>query len=146
MMLERCKNEIEDLHQFFVAWFSGKMDATSDTFARLERALDADFTIVTPAGKLMSRKDIIESVRSGHGSRPDLQIWIENVAIRRTTTDSVVTTYEEWQKESGEPRGLVGSGQASHEPRGRLSSVVFSVVDDRLTWLHVHETWIATNS
>lgn len=133
------EREVVELHQFFQDWFNGQLDDTDDAFARFDGALAPGFVIVGPDGGARGREDILRIVRESHSSAAGdapIRIWIEDVHIHRREGDLTFATYEEWQERAGE------------EPRGRISTVVFK--DDEggpnaLRWLHVHETWLATD-
>ena len=121
--------EIVALHDFFTGWFRGEVPNDDPSFAKFPDALAPGFVIVSPTGTLSDRDTVLAGVRGAHGSwGPDDSIRISNVAVRIRTDETIVATYEEWQRREG-------------TERGRLSTVVF---DSRLRWQHVHETWLPT--
>ena len=125
--------EIEALHCFFVGWFSGKIANTDNEFAKgfMER-FDSQFRLIPPAGINLGLSQLASSIRSGHGSNPRFRIQIRNVVVRRVFADHCLATYEEWQR----------NALASTPPdNARVASVIFRI-DERLKWLHVHETWM----
>jgi len=127
------REEIEALHRFFVAWFSG---ACADDHALFERELldrlDAEFMLVPPAGTLLSSDDLTGGIRAAYGSNPDFRIAIRNLRIRHRWDRHLLATYEEWQR----------NARASTPPdNGRVATVLFDV-DRGFRWLHVHETWL----
>ena len=132
-LLEDVRDEIEALHRFFVAWFSGAVSDDDDTFEEgFLRRLDPDFLLIPPAGAAADLSGLATGIRSAHGSNPDFRIAIRNTSIRHTWDGHVFATYEEWQR----------NALASTPPdNGRVASALFRV-SDRLTWLHVHETWL----
>lgn len=125
--------EVEALHRFFVAWFSGACANTPDLFEReLVQRLDAAFILVPPAGVVLTRDELTESIGAGYGSNPDFRIAIRNLCVRRTWEGHLLATYEEWQR----------NARASTPPdNGRIATVLFAT-DNGLRWLHVHETWL----
>lgn len=130
-MTPQAEREIVALHEFFQQWYRGELEATD--FARFERALEVDFQIITPEGRLLPRADIIQAVRQQAGSDPSAVLEIRNVELVAVDSDIAVFRYEEWQSSAGV------------EPCGRLSSVVFRRRDDAdngLGWRQVQETWL----
>lgn|GEM_PF-456638 len=131
LLTPQAEREIVALHEFFQQWYRGELEPTD--FARFERALEADFQIITPEGMLLPRADIIQAVRQQAGSDPSAVLEIRNVELVAVDTDIAVFRYEEWQSSAGVA------------PRGRLSSVVFRRRDDAdngLGWRQVQETWL----
>lgn len=129
---ERCRAEVEDLHQFFEGWLSGALPNTEAAFERAERALGSGFRLIHPSGEGRSREEILTGLRQGHESQPELKIEIRDVRLRASGENLVLATYEEWQ-------------QSERGPDGRLSTVAFhrdEQAPNRLRWVHVHETWI----
>jgi len=129
---ERCQTEIEDLHQFFEGWLSGRLPNTEAAFERVERVLELDFQLIHPSGEWQGREEILTGLRRAHKSQPGLDIEIRDVRLRASGGDLVLATYGEWQQSE---RGL----------DGRLSTVAFHRGEqalNRLRWAHVHETWI----
>jgi hypothetical protein len=133
-MHDDWKQEIEALHRFFAGWFRGELPPTDAAFSRFSTVTGADFVIITPDGRLIERAELLPSLRAAHGSRPDLRIWIERATLRRQHGDMRIATYEEWQRQ----------GECVN---ARLSTVIFQKqagVANGLIWLHVHETWLAS--
>lgn len=133
-----CAREIEDLHGFFEAWFSGSLPDTDAAFARFEGVLADDFAIIGPSGLELDRAAILERVRAGHGSHPagGFSIRIENARVRESTGARCLATYEEWQ-------------QSGDEVRGRISTVLFgprSGAPNGIEWRHLQETWLPETS
>jgi hypothetical protein len=129
--MESIKHEIEALHAFFVAWFTGQA-AESQFGAEFLGRFDPDFHLIQPAGNVLKLKDIAEAIRSRYASNPDFRIAIRNVQILRILPGHVLATYEEWQ------RNALASTPANN---ARLASALFSA-DLPHRWVHVHETWL----
>ena len=128
------EREIEELHAFFEDWFTGRIAATGEGYARFESVLAPDFVIIGPGGDEVGRTPILQRVESAHGSRPEggFRIWIENTRVRECRPDRCLMTYEEWQEIDG-------------VAKGRLSTVVFGAragTPNGVEWMHVHETWL----
>lgn len=129
--MDTVKKEIEALHDFFVAWFTGKADEHEFEVGFLKR-FDPDFHLIPPAGTILELNDIASSIRQGHASNPDFRIAIRNVQIRKVFDGHILATYEEWQR----------NALASTPPdNARLATVLF-VNTQPLRWLHIHETWM----
>ncbi len=128
------RTEIEDLHKFFVGWFTGALDAShfeQDFHARF----DADFLLIPPAGIILSLAELSTGIKSTYDTNPDFRIAIRNVKIQRILDNEIIATYEEWQR----------NALASTPPdNGRLATVIFKMTEP-LQWLHVHETWMPEN-
>ena len=93
------------------------------------------FEIISPNGGRMTRAEILNRVRGGHGADQGkgFRVWIENYQSRPLTDGFLLVTYEEWQEQDG-------------EKRGRVSTAVFRKSSDApngVVWLHVHETWLS---
>jgi hypothetical protein len=127
-----CTKEIEELHQFFQDWFNGVLPETEAGFAPFPTALGESFTIVSPQGTVADRQQILEMLWAGYGKQVGVRIWIEGVRVSFVGNGVALAMYEEWQE-----------NVAREMPaKGRLSSVLFQKENDKLTWLHVHETWL----
>ncbi len=125
------RREIEALHEFFVAWFSGALAVDAFEAGFLSR-FDADFLLIPPAGNLLSLDQLAAGVRRAHATNREFRIAIRNVKVRRTFDGHVLATYEEWQ------RNALASWPSDN---GRTATVFFEV-GDSLRWLHIHETWL----
>ncbi len=130
-MLERVREEIEGLHEFFVGWFSGQLPEDVFQHRFLDR-FSGDLVFVPPAGTLLGLPDLADAVRAGYATNPDFRVRIRNVQLHREIEGHILATYEEWQR----------NALASTPPdNGRRATVLFRA-RDRLTWLHIHETWL----
>lgn len=133
-MRESIEKEIRELHVFFEAWLGGVGAQTDAVFARVERALAADFRRIAPSGAVADRESQLAALRDAFGHRPGLRIEIRNPVVRVVAPPLALATYEEWQWADDEPE------------RGRLSTVLFRRepgASEELAWVHVHETWLA---
>jgi hypothetical protein len=129
---EKCQREIEELHQFFMAWFTGSVAESDASFRRFEDVLDDGFELVTPDGETRKRAPLVAGLRALYGSRPDgFKIWIREFRSRTIAPGIELASYEEWQRTAG--------GETS-----RISSAVFRESEDcpnAVAWVRVHETW-----
>ncbi len=125
------RTEIEDLHVFFVDWFTGAAPK-EQLETRFGRAMDADVLFVSPDGVRLSCADLMTGIAEAHGANPGFRIAIRDVKMQREIGDLVLATYTEWQ------RGAARSGRADN---GRLTTVLMTRNPPH-RWLHVHETWL----
>ena len=129
------EREINELHAFFVDWFTAKLPHTPEGFARFDKVTHPNFHVINPAGVLAGGTDLKQVIYDEYDQRHDFRIWIENVAVQHAFDNIVVATYEEWQEIKG-------------ETTARLSTVVFTRDDSKpngLVWQCVHETWLPIN-
>lgn len=126
--------EVEGLHEFFVAWFSGAVPREHATFHEgLTRRLADGFALIPPAGTWLAGGDLEDAVYRAHGSNPGFRIAIRRVQLRADDAGLVVATYQEWQR----------NARASTPPdNGRAATAVFRRSESGLRWVHVHETWL----
>lgn len=131
---------VRELHALFQSWFRG--EGPADAMDRFERSLDPELRMVVPAGTILERGPLLELLRSNEGQRASdhvVRTQAENTVRRGTFGDGsewALVLYEEW----------AGPADAV---RGRQSSVLM-VADDLAVsgwrWLHVHETWLSSDS
>lgn len=110
------RTEIEDLHDFFVEWFTGQADK-DDLEIRCLSHLHADFLFIPPEGTLLKRTDLEAGFRQAHGSNRNFRIKVRDVVVRHEMPDHVLVTYTEWQT------GATASGSAEN---ARLSTALLT--------------------
>ena len=128
---DACEREIRSLHDFFVGWYTGRLD--EDAFDRFEDALASPFEMVTPDGEVLTRDDIVGYVRAERGTHEDFEIEIRNVETLDAYAGRALVRYEEWQTPGGNQK----------ETEGRISTALFGVsksAHEGVEWLHLHET------
>jgi hypothetical protein len=133
-MQRQCRDEVEQIHQFFHDWFVGAVGNDDASFARAAGVLAPEFALVTPRGGLESRDSILDQIRALHGARAStpLRIWIERFTPRFVLGDGCLVMYEEWQQ--------LGAGRTA-----RQATALFRRRDgtpNGVEWLHLHETWL----
>lgn len=133
-MSEHLRREIEQVHSFIAAWFRGEIPRDDAIFdAGLAARMDPAMVNIQPSGKVLSYTDLVDGIRTSHGSNPDFQIEISDVALQFVDGDLALVTYVEHQ------RGAKNTVPADNR---RVSSVLFRgrhAGEDPL-WLHIHET------
>ncbi|MFC7134612.1 MULTISPECIES: hypothetical protein [Salinibaculum] len=130
LTLADCRDEIERLHEFFVAWYTGE---TGD-FEPMAAAIGSDFEMVSPDGDRIGQEAVLEMVRETHDAYDpgEFDIDIRNVEMVDAGDGYAVPRYEEWQTT---PEG----------ENGRLSTALFHTDTEApagLSWVTVHETWV----
>lgn len=129
--------EIKELHEFFVAWFGGRIANTDEAYRDgLVARCDPGFMLVSPDGSALELDALARALRDSHGSNPQFRIQVRNPRVRYELGDVVVVTYEEWQR---------NALQSTPADNGRLSTAVFrkhAGAPNGVLWLHVHETWL----
>lgn len=126
---DAVREEIEDVHRFFVDWFAGTIgdDAVGPFLARIDPA----FFYVTPDGQRLTYDDLAAMLHGTHGTNPDFRIRVRDVEIRHETPDAVLVTYTEWQT----------GARASAADNARVTTVQLTR-DQPFRWRHIHETWL----
>lgn len=138
-MRERYLKEVNELHDFFVAWFRGETEETDAAFERVSSVLTPSFLLVSPRGVADDRDAILASIREAYGRRgAAFRIWIDGFQLRFHDRGLGVVTYQEWQEDEGEPA------------TGRISTALLRehahAGPNGVSWLHVHETWLPASS
>lgn len=132
-MQNRWIDEVVELHRFFEGWLSGTLDNTQETFRRFEQALAEGFVMVEPNGILLRRETLLTNFRNAHGAVPKpFTIEVRNPEVKELNGSLALVTYEEWQ--------------LGREQTARVSSALLHRTQGALEWLHVHETWVGTDS
>jgi hypothetical protein len=130
-LADLAEKEVVALHAFFVGWFRGVLQDAD--FTACERALAADFTMVTPDGEAHDRDAVLERLYQARGTRSST-FEIEILAPRRVWSgdSAVLLEYVEQQYLGGRSTRRRSTGLFSSEPsapRGVL-------------WRHLQETWM----
>jgi len=89
-------DEVRRLHVFIEAWLSGA-DADDEGWHDFEAALGEDFTIVSPAGEVVGRSELLTGFRAARGAMPGVSVEIRNASILREADGLAIVRYEEWQ-------------------------------------------------
>ncbi|MBX2802111.1 MAG: DUF4440 domain-containing protein [Myxococcales bacterium] len=125
-MLEQIRQEVEDVHRFFVRWFTGVAEAAElDAFAA---RLHPDVQFIGPSGARTDRAGLIGMFEGRHGANPGFAIDITEVQLVHDLGDHIVATYIEWQR---------GAKNTTPPDNARLTTVLLT---RDLKWRHIHET------
>jgi len=134
---QKIKQEIIDLHDLFVDWFTGKSDKT-DLEHKLAPRFCKETIFISTKGKSVNYDSLMMMFKEGYGKRsPDFKIAISDVEVLQEVGDYVLSTYIEWQTNDPDP-------QASGNYNARKTTVLISKHKSLQTpkWLHIHETML----
>ncbi|WP_280425587.1 nuclear transport factor 2 family protein [Nocardia carnea] len=93
--------EIERVHDLLAAWLgSAASPRVLDAFAA---AHDEDFSMVTTAGTVIRKRELLSGLHRARNGRPGLVIEISEVETLCATGDTAVVRFVECQRGSGEP-------------------------------------------
>ena len=123
------RKEVEELHAFFVDWFTGNA-APQDLDRIFVPRFSDEMLFISPGGAMSTGKELVQMFRDGYGANPAFRIAITDVKIQREIGDCLLVTYVEWQK-GGDVSGTAGNS--------RITTALFSK-QQPFQWLHVHET------
>lgn len=132
--IDSVRTEIETLHAFLAGWLSGRLNKDKARFtAEIDGILGPGFYNVQPAGRVLTKNNLLEGLWDGYGMSPDFDIRVTDVVLRQHLAgDTVVATYVEHQR-----------GARNSPPFNvRLSTAVLAPQKDRYLWHTVHETWL----
>ncbi len=121
--------EIDALHRLLQAWF--RAEGNNDP-APILAHFDEGYTMLNPAGKLITYRQFREGLPGMRGTRPTLIMEISNVVVRHIDEGAALVTYQEKQ--------IQDSGA-----NNRVSTALLLNRSDRPTpvWRHLQETWLS---
>lgn len=127
-----ARREIEELHQFFVAWFTDSGDQPGN-FTACEGAFAPGFCMITPSGERHGRKAVLDRLWQARGSvRGAFTIAILDLRTVWLRDDAILVEYAEHQLRDGltTRRRSVALLTPDHAaPRG-------------MVWRFLQETWV----
>ena len=132
MILDNYKKEVEELHRFFVSWYTGALKNSDDQFCRFKDVMDDGVHFVGPDGSIADRNDLFNWIRESWASysKGEFGIKIKNLKLLHETKESGLVTYEEWQNIKGKTVILI-------------STVMLRKTENAyndLEWSHIHVT------
>jgi hypothetical protein len=128
-MQESVNREIHQLHAFFKDWYRGKIDNSNSSFGRLEGILAPEFMLITSDGYTVSREQLLPLMRAEYGTKPEIEMWVDEVQCRLVAGEIALVTYQE--------HGTTASG-----PRSTLITAVLRAnpqAPNGVEWVHIHE-------
>ena len=125
------RDEIEELHRFFVRWFNGTIEkgALEENFGA---RLHPDMHITFPDGTTLDRTTLLDGFAAAHASNKAFRIDIRGVKIVHEAVDTLLVSYEEWQ---------IGARSSEKPNTARISTTLLSR-QHPFVWFHIHETWL----
>ena len=119
--------EVVDLHVVLQAWFRAEGEAD---LAPLLAHFDEGFTMITPAGTVVTYAQAAAAFAAQRGARPNLVMEISDVVVRYVDVVSALVTYRERQSQGD-------------KVTDRLSTALLLDRSDRAmpVWRHLQETW-----
>lgn len=122
--------EIRQLHEFFAGWYTGELADTDENFARLTDVLADDFQLITGGGFTVDRDMMVGMMRGEHGSRPDMEMHVDEPRLRLHEGGLILFTYRE-------------HGSSAGRSKSTLITVLMREVPEApngVQWVHLHET------
>ena len=138
-MVSECEQEIRKLHHIFVTWFRGEKPLP-DLKADLRERMLPNFSHVAPNGHMVKGRDVlIHYLSDKYQCYQDrvFRIDVYNVQLLWSSGNKFLASYEEWQSWDS-------SDESDEEKQqfGRLSTCLLERKNNKLRWVHVHETWM----
>ncbi len=130
-LVDAVRAEIEDLHVFFVEWFTGRSDPTALGTVFAPRMLP-ETLFVSPDGNRLSGPELVRMFDGAHGANPGFAIKIRDVRVLKDFGDHLLADYTEWQR---------GAKASTPPDNGRVTTVILRK-GAPFGWLHIHETWL----
>ncbi len=132
----RVRLEVERLHAFISAWFRGESVRDSRAFAReFTDRFATSFVNIQPAGCVLTREALAESIERHHGANPRFRIRVSDCRIVWHAFDHrfAQASYLEHQ---------TGARNTTPPANTRISTALFEIPPDTNPpiWLHLHET------
>lgn len=120
---------IEELHRDLAQWLGSPAD--EEVFARFAGAQDAQFSMVTTAGEVLGRAELLAGLRSARNAQPGLTITVTDIEELARTEDTIVVRFLEEHHI-----------RAAHTCR-RVTAVLVADEAAGFRWRTVHETELA---
>ena len=128
-MQAHVEGEIHGLHAFFQDWYRGAIENSDPSFVRLQDVLAPEFTLITADGYVVPRAQLLPLMRGEYATKPEIEMWVENVQLRLDAGEILVATYEE--------HGVTANGK-----RATLITAVLRAKPETpngVEWVHIHE-------
>ena len=132
--MKEVEQEIINIHDFFVTWFTGVSDKT-DFDKKLVPRFCKETTFITTKGASFDYDTLIMMLKRGYGMKnSSFKIAISNIEILQKIGTYVLVTYMEWQTNDVNP-------EISGNYNVRKTTAIISETTP-FTWLHIHETML----
>ena len=123
------ENEVRELHLFFRSWYRGTVDDSDGSFSRVEKVLAPEFTLITSDGYVVARDQLLGLLRAEYATKPDIEMWVENIQLRLATDDIVLVNYEEHGTTMDRKQSTLITAVLRKKPNHQ----------NGLEWVHIHE-------
>ncbi|WP_328403761.1 hypothetical protein [Nocardia sp. NBC_00403] len=120
---------VETLHADLAAWLGS--DAAVEVFDRFAAAQHEEFSMVTTAGEVLGRAELLTGLRGARNIQPGLKIDISDVQELAREGNTVVVRFLEMHR-------LAGTGSC------RQVTAVLVAEGPEFRWRTVHETEVST--
>lgn len=117
--------EVVDLHHLIEARFArgeGSVEAMMQHFT-------PDFSMVSPGGLQFELRDVEQLFNRNAGIQPGLSIELRDLEALHQWADGAVVRYREIHRAEGKSETV------------RVSTALLVLIEDRVKWRHLHETW-----
>ncbi len=130
MEIEKYKKEIEELHRFFVEWYTGILKNSEEHFSRFKDVMAGTVHFVGTDGSVADKNDLLNWIKQAWAgyATGEFNIKIKEFKLMHETKETALVSYQEWQNFRGKTLILV-------------SSVLLSKTENRynnLEWQHIH--------
>ena len=131
---KNIKQEIIDLHDIFVHWFTGYSNKT-ELEHKLSSRFFKDSIFIPPNGVTVNYNNLMMLFKNGYGQRSmDFKILISDVELLQEIGDYVLVNYVEWQTDDAYP-------EVTNNYNVRKTTLIISK-EKPFKWLHTHETML----
>ena len=128
------EQEIRQLHAFFKDWYRGAVDDSVQSFGRLESVLAPEFTLITSDGYTAPREQLLALMRTEYASKPEIEMWVEDVRLKLAAGEIAVVTYEEHGATAAGARATLITAVLRRNPK----------TPNGVEWVHIHEVRLPT--
>jgi len=126
-----AEHEVRALHDFFVAWLTGR--APAGDLGRMTSALHPDCVRIAPDGAVQDRDAIVAMLAGAHGALgPEFRIDIALEATAPLADDTALVRYVEHQSSAAETTAR----------RATAIFVASPTSPGGVAWRWLQETWI----
>jgi len=131
---QKIKQEVIDLHDIFVEWFTGSSNKIG-LESKLKSRFFKETIFITTQGHSVNYEGLMNIFQNGYGVNSIFKIAISDVEVLQKIGDYVLVNYVEWQTNDLNPE-LTGNYNT------RKSTALISNKHP-FKWLHIHETMLS---
>lgn len=131
---KNIKDEIIDLHDIFVNWFTGYIDKT-DLQDKLFSRFDEDSKFITTKGESVDYNNLKTMFINGYGKmNKHFKIAISDVKLLNELGEYILVNYIEWQTNEANPK--------ENDNYNARKTTLLITKKKPFKWLHIHETML----